>query len=159
MAAIWQTTFPNAFYWIKKFEFSFNFQWNLFPRFQLIITQHWFRCLAPIQAKSHCLDQCWLILLMKICITRPQWVNFVYFSLCVCREEGEWVIRFNGLSGDSGQWDPYYLYNPNKQCNRSLYIGIIIFPHKDNKQYTGHNHGKGGLLLRWFPVLYSWVSL
>ena len=46
---------------------------------------------------------------------------------------GEWVIKFNSLSGDSRQRGPY------KQCTRSLYIGIIIFPHIDNTQYTGHN--------------------
>ena len=45
----------------------------------------------------------------------------------------EWVIKFNGLSGDSGQRGPY---NP---CNHSLYIGIIIFPHIDNTQSTSHN--------------------
>ena len=47
-----------------------------------------------------------------------------------------WVIKSNGLSGDSGQRGPY---SPYKPCNRSLYIGIIIFPHKDNTQSTGHN--------------------
>ena len=36
-----------------------------------------------------------------------------------------WVIKFNGLSGDSGQPGPY------KPCNHSLQIGIIIFPHID----------------------------
>ena len=45
----------------------------------------------------------------------------------------EWVIKFNGLSGDSEQWGPY------KPCNHNLYIGIIIFPHIDNPQSTGHN--------------------
>ena len=66
----------------------------------------------------------------------------------VAREEGisnhvfqnilqqEWVIKFNGLSGDSGQGGPY---NPHKPCNYSLYIAIIIFPHIDNPQSTGHN--------------------
>ena len=34
------------------------------------------------------------------------------------------MIKFNSLSGDSGQWGPY---SPYKPCNRSLYIGIIIF--------------------------------
>ena len=37
----------------------------------------------------------------------------------------EWVIKFNGLSGDSGQPGPY------SPCNHSLQIGIIIFPHID----------------------------
>ena len=43
----------------------------------------------------------------------------------------EWVIKFNILSGDSGQQGPY---SPYKPCNHSLYIGIIIFPHIDNTQ-------------------------
>ena len=30
---------------------------------------------------------------------------------------------------DIGQWGPC---NPYKPCNYDLYIGIIIFPHKDN---------------------------
>ena len=46
----------------------------------------------------------------------------------------EWVIEFNGLSGDSGKRGPY---SPYKPCNDSLYIGIIIFPHIDNPQSTG----------------------
>ena len=49
----------------------------------------------------------------------------------------EWVIEFNGLSGDSGERGPY---SPYKTCTHSLYIGIIIFPHIDNPQSTGgHN--------------------
>ena len=48
----------------------------------------------------------------------------------------EWVIKFNSLSGDSGQRGPY---SPYKLCNHSLYIGIIIFPRIDNTQSTGHN--------------------
>ena len=47
----------------------------------------------------------------------------------------EWVIKFNGLAGDSWQRGPY---SPYKPCNRSLYIGIIVFPHTDNTQSTGH---------------------
>ena len=45
--------------------------------------------------------------------------------------KSEWVIKFNSLSGDSGQWGPY---SPYKPCNHSLYIGIIIFPQIDNPQ-------------------------
>ena len=41
----------------------------------------------------------------------------------------EWVIKFNGLFGDTGHWGPC---SPYKPCNHSLYIGIIIFPHTDN---------------------------
>ena len=43
--------------------------------------------------------------------------------------QGEWVIKFNGLSRDSRQWGPYRPYKP---CNHSPYIGFIIFPHIDN---------------------------
>ena len=48
----------------------------------------------------------------------------------------DWVIKFHGISWDIGQWGPY---NPCKLCINSLYIGIIIFPHINNTQSTGHN--------------------
>ena len=37
MAAIFQTTFSNAFSWMKMFEFRLRFHWSLFPRVQLTI--------------------------------------------------------------------------------------------------------------------------
>ena len=43
MAAIFQTTFSNAFYWIKMFKFRLRFHWSLFPRVQLTMFHHWFR--------------------------------------------------------------------------------------------------------------------
>ena len=43
MAAIFQTTFSNAFYWMKMYEYRLNFHWSLFLRVQLTISQHWFR--------------------------------------------------------------------------------------------------------------------
>ena len=43
MDAISQTPFSNAFSWMKMFEFRLKFHWNLFPRVQLTIFQHWFR--------------------------------------------------------------------------------------------------------------------
>ena len=43
MAAISQTTFSNAFSWMKMFEFWLSFHWILLPRVQLTISQHWFR--------------------------------------------------------------------------------------------------------------------
>ena len=55
---------------------------------------------------------------------------------CLFYKVSEWVIRFNSLSGDSGQRGPYSPYTP---CNHSLYTGIIIFPNIDNPQSTGHN--------------------
>ena len=42
MAAIYQTTFTNAFPWMKMYEFRLKFHWSLFVRVQLTIYQHWF---------------------------------------------------------------------------------------------------------------------
>ena len=42
MDAISQTTFSNAFSWMKMFEFQLKFHWSLFPRVQLTIFQQWF---------------------------------------------------------------------------------------------------------------------
>ena len=43
MADIFQTTFSNAFSWMKMYEFRFRFHWSLFLRVQLTIYHHWFR--------------------------------------------------------------------------------------------------------------------
>ena len=43
MAAISQTIFSDAFSWMKIFVFWSQFDWSLFLRVQLAITQHWFR--------------------------------------------------------------------------------------------------------------------
>ena len=43
MAAISQTTLPNAFSWMKMLEYRLRFHRGLFIRVQLIIFQHWFR--------------------------------------------------------------------------------------------------------------------
>ena len=43
IAAVSQTTFSNAFSWMKMFEIRLRFHWSLFLRVQLTIFQHWFR--------------------------------------------------------------------------------------------------------------------
>ena len=76
MAAIFQTTFSNAFSWMKMYQFRSKFHWSLFRRVRLTICQHWFRkWLKADQATSHYLNQCWHNSPTHICITRPQWVN------------------------------------------------------------------------------------
>ena len=40
MAVIFQTTFSNAFSWMKMNEFRLRFHWNLFPRVKLTIFHH-----------------------------------------------------------------------------------------------------------------------
>ena len=62
LAAIYHTTFSNAFSWLKMYKFRLRFHWNLFPRVQLTLFQHWCRLwLGAGQATSHCLNQCWLV--------------------------------------------------------------------------------------------------
>ena len=72
MAAILQTTFSNAFSWMKMYEL-----WqSLFLGVQFTTFQHWFWLwLGADQATSHYLNQWWSCLLTHICVTRPQWVN------------------------------------------------------------------------------------
>ena len=43
MATIFQTSFSNAFYWMKMYEFWLKFHLKLFLRVQLAMFQHWFR--------------------------------------------------------------------------------------------------------------------
>ena len=43
MDAISQTTFSNAFSWMKMYECRLRFHWSLFLGFELTIFQHWFR--------------------------------------------------------------------------------------------------------------------
>ena len=58
MAAIFQTTFSNAFSWMKMYRFRLRFHWSLFPRGQLTVFRHWFReCLVAGQATTHYLNQ------------------------------------------------------------------------------------------------------
>ena len=54
--------------------------------------------------------------LRKVDLTQPQEVQEVVQEFKVsCSEMSEWVIKLDGLSGDSGQRGPY------KPCNHSLY--------------------------------------
>ena len=73
---IFQTTFSSTFSWMKMHKFWLRFNWILFLRVQLTISQHWFR-LGTGQVTSHYLKQWQPSLLMHICLTRPQWVNLL----------------------------------------------------------------------------------
>ena len=62
MAAIFQTTFSNAFTWMKMCEFQLRFHWSLFLRVKLTTCEHWiwFRWwLGAVQVTSHYLNQWW----------------------------------------------------------------------------------------------------
>ena len=56
-------------------------------------------------------------------------------NMCHRKDIGmsEWVIKLNGLSGDSWHRGPY---SPYEACNHIQYIGMIIFRHIDNPQST-----------------------
>ena len=43
MAVISQTTFSNAFSWMKMYEFRLRVHWSLFLSVQIKILHHWFR--------------------------------------------------------------------------------------------------------------------
>ena len=75
-AAIFQTTFSDAFSWMKTFEFQTTFYRTMFLRMLFTIWQHWFReWLGDEQAKSHYLKQCWYAVHTHICVSLPQWVS------------------------------------------------------------------------------------
>ena len=79
--AVSQTTFSNAFSWMKKREFRVKSHRNLLLRLQLTISQHWFRYwLGAEEATSHYLNQCWPCLLTHTCVTLPRWVKQTMFE-------------------------------------------------------------------------------
>ena len=68
MAAIFQTTFSNAIFLMKMYEFWLRFHWSLFLRVQLTIFHHWFRKWLGDKPLS---EPMMVSLLMHICITCP----------------------------------------------------------------------------------------
>ena len=67
---------------------------------------------------------------------RPIRVKIRDFLSPVTLREREREIKFIGLFENRGHRGPY---SPYKPFNHNLYIGIIIFPHIDNPQYTGYD--------------------
>ena len=73
MAAIFQTTFSNAFLWMKMCEFRLRFHWILFPINNisaLVQIMAWRR-----PGDKPLSEPMMVSLLTHICVTRPQWVN------------------------------------------------------------------------------------
>ena len=98
MAAFIQTTFCNAFPWMKIFVFWLKFQWSLFLGVQLIITELWFRkWLGAGQATSHYLNQWWPSLMTHVRFTWPQWVKSLETGLSLeklVQADNEEIIKF-----------------------------------------------------------------
>ena len=78
--------------------------------------------------------------MLPMCILQTlsfHWCRFLSYPCTVCMSrEREREIKFIGLFENRGHRGPY---SPYKPFNHNLYIGIIIFPHTDNPQYTGYD--------------------
>ena len=76
MDAISQTTFSNAFSWMKMFEFWLKFPWSLFPRVPINNIPALVQMMAWRRPGDKPLSELMMVsLLTHICITRPRWVN------------------------------------------------------------------------------------
>ena len=77
MSAISQTTFSNAFIWMKMYEFLLNlkFYWSLFLRTQLTISSIGSDNGSRRRPGDKPLSEPMMVsLLTHICVTRPRWV-------------------------------------------------------------------------------------
>ena len=88
MAPIFQTTFSNAFSWMKMYEFRFKVLLKFVPKFELTIFQHWFRqWLGTVQATN--LSEP-MIVIVYWCMYVSLGVNELYYdepvclSMCLC---------------------------------------------------------------------------
>ena len=84
MTAISQTTFPNAFSWMKKFESWLKFHWRLFLMGQLTISQH---CMVQIVARCRISDcpgvMCMIVISSEYLHTELFWgkaIVYVYLT-------------------------------------------------------------------------------
>ena len=88
MAAIFQTTFPRTFTWMKMYEFRLRFHWSLFLRVHITIFPYWLRYWFDVeQAKSHYVNQWRPSLLTHICDTRLSELSSIRYLV-----EAEWHI-------------------------------------------------------------------
>ena len=79
MAAISQTTFSNAFSWMKMFEFWLCIHWVFFPKGSINIIPALVQIMAWRRSDDKPLTEPMVVsLLMHIWVTRPEWVNEVY---------------------------------------------------------------------------------
>ena len=93
---------------MKVFVFQLQFHWSLFPRVQLIISQHWFRqWLGTEQARNHYPNQCW-----------PNSPTHVYTAL-----GGNKITT----SGRSFHWDLVHLVQSASLCWNSPKIFHTVF--------------------------------
>ena len=76
MAAIFQTTFSNAFSLMKIYEFRLRFHWSLYPKVRINNIPALVQIMAWRRPGDKPLSEPMVVnLLTHICVTRPQWVN------------------------------------------------------------------------------------
>ena len=120
MADIFQTTFSNAFCWMKMYEFRLKFHWSLFLRVKLTIFQLWYRKWLGANQQNHYLNHWWLnyrrlyaSLGLNYLTCRPlhscflskcnSSFNFVHYKYDTCMT----LTQYRGyLAKDCGNWWP-----------------------------------------------------
>ena len=100
---------------------------------------HWrLSKIAPISQVTAMINS-WIFLKMFEFWLKFDWSLSISIQLTTGQHwfrEREREIKFIGLFENRGHRGPY---SPYKPFNHNLYIGIIIFPHIDNPQYTGYD--------------------
>ena len=139
MDGISQTTFPNAFSWMKMYEFRLRFHWILFPRVKLTISQHWFRSwLGAGQATSHVLNQWWLVYwriyasLGLIVLIRPLHVGTKFSETVI--EIHSFSLRKMHLEISSVKWRPFC-----RGLNVSIHVNKMSPTSSDAMEFTEWN--------------------
>ena len=127
MAAVFQTTFSNAFSWMKMYEFRLRFHWSLFLRFQLINIPALVLIMAWRPLGDKPLSEPMMVSLpTHICVTRPRWVkqlgrwpffNVIFFFLMMFPTTLIYLPK-SGPIQYSGHWwlgalAPVYLWPQN----------------------------------------------
>ena len=114
MYAISQTTFSNAFSWMKMFEFRHKFQWSLLLMVPWKIFQHWFRqWLGVVRAISHYLKRWWLVYRR---IYAPLGLNELRL---ICKS-----IQFNSKQVEHKKFNQF---NEQVNINPSQLLNHVIF--------------------------------
>ena len=83
MAAISQTTFSNAFSWMKVHAFCSKFRWGFATKVQINNITEVVQIMAWCRPGGKPLSKPMMVsLLTNICVTRPQWSNEDSISSC-----------------------------------------------------------------------------
>ena len=122
MDDISQTTFSNAFSWMKMFEYRLKFHGNLFLRTQSTIFQHLVQIMAWRRPGDKPLSEPMMVSLpTHVCVTRPQWVKRSIIPALWCKwVKEQWghfeeflqerLNRIEGTVGIFGHFLEYHIY-------------------------------------------------